>query len=256
MDGIIRFRQNFLTKVNELKTRNLYIFIQLINLINMNERIRTMNSKVISLAFILSLAFTHAFSQNMDHKTKMPIKDSIPDYKFSICTTWLSFVNFGEEKTNTHHYEAHFKYDISAKEKIGIKVATWKLFATMGMPMKEQLKFDERNFYPGRLRETGLGVTYQRMLWKGLFTTVEILPQLKTYIDEYDNKIRNGFKLYTSYHLGYYISFFKNRMFIEPQIHCQWWPIDTNTPQSFKEFDDKWNNYFLFEPNLYIGIKF
>lgn len=32
--------------------------------------------------------------------------------------------------------------------------------------------------------------------------------------------------------------------------------IDTNTPQSFKEMDNKWNNYFLFEPNLYIGINF
>jgi len=45
-------------------------------------------------------------------------------------------------------------------------------------------------------------------------------------------------------------------MYIEPQIHCQYWPIDSNTPQSFKEIDDKWNNYFLFEPNLYIGVNF
>jgi hypothetical protein len=89
-----------------------------------------------------------------------------------------------------------------------------------------------------------------------LFATIEILPQLKTYIDENDNKIGNGFKLYTSYHLGYQISLFKGRMFLEPQIHCQYWPIDTNTPQSFKEIDNKWNNYFLFEPNLYIGVKF
>ena len=53
---------------------------------------------------------------------------------------------------------------------------------TMGMPMQEQLKFDENNFYPGRLRESGIGVTYQRMLWKGLFATIEVLPQLKTYM--------------------------------------------------------------------------
>jgi hypothetical protein len=130
------------------------------------------------------------------------------------------------------------------------------MFAPMGMPMKEQLKFNESNFYPGRLRENGLGVTYQRILWKGLFTTVEILPQLKTYLDENDKKIGNGFKLFTSYHLGYHISFFKNRLFIEPQIHCQYWPIDTNIPQGFKEIESKWNNYFLFEPNLYVGVNF
>lgn len=183
-------------------------------------------------------------------------KNAFPDYKFSVSTTYLTFLNFGEEKTNTHHYEFHFKFKLTPKDKIGIKVATWKMFAPMGMPIQEQLKFDENNFYPGRLRESGIGVTYQRILWKGLFATVEILPQLKTYLDENNKKIGNGFKLYTSYHLGYHIPLFKDRIFIEPQIHCNYWPIDTNTPQSFKQYDDKGNNYILFEPNIYIGVNF
>lgn len=211
-----------------------------------------MKMKCISIAIFVAMFVTQAFCQNSDQS----LKDSVSDYKFSLSTTWLSFVNFGAEQTNTHHYELHFKYNLTSKDKIGLKVATWKLFATMGMPMSEQIKFDENNFYPGRLRETGLGVTYQRMLWKGLFTTLEILPQLKTYLDVDNNKIGNGFKLYTSYHLGYHISLFKGRMFLEPQIHCQYWPIDTNTPQSFKEIDNEWNNFFLFEPNLYIGVNF
>jgi len=108
----------------------------------------------------------------------------------------------------------------------------------------------------GRLRESGIGVTYQRILWKGLFATIEIFPLKKTYLDEANKKIGNGFKLYTSYHLGYHIAFFKNRMFVEPQIHCNYWPIDSKAPQSFQEEESKWNNYFLFEPNLYIGVNF
>lgn len=210
----------------------------------------------ISATFLIVMFATQVFCQNSEQNLKVSNRDSVSDNKFSVSTTWLSFVNFGEEKTNTHHYELQFKYNLTSKDKIGIKVATWKLFATMGMPMKEQLKFDENNFYPGRLRETGFGVTYQRMLWKGLFITLEILPQLKTYLDEDNNKIGNGFKLYTSYHLGYHISLFKGRIYVEPQIHCQYWPIDTNTPQSFKVIDNKWNNFFLFEPNLYIGVNF
>ncbi|MCF7921565.1 MAG: hypothetical protein K9M55_02575, partial [Candidatus Marinimicrobia bacterium] len=177
-------------------------------------------------------------------------------YNFSVSTTYLSFLNFGEEKTNTHHYEIHLGYRLTPKDKIGIKVATWKMFAPMGMPMQEQLKFDENNFYPGKLRETGIGATYQRMLWKGVFATVEILPQSKTYLDENNNDIGNGFKLYTSYHLGYYKSFFKDRVYIESQIHCQYWPVNTGVPQTFKDLDDNWNNYFLFEPNIYIGVNF
>ena len=27
-------------------------------------------------------------------------------------------------------------------------------------------------------------------------------------------------------------------------------------PQGFEEKESKWNNYFLFEPNLYIGVNF
>lgn len=198
------------------------------------------------------LCVTHAQSQTTNAKAK----DSLPNYKFSVSTTWLSFANFGEEKTNTHHYEFHVKYALSGKDKIGIKFATWKLFEPMGIPLWDSHIMQESEFYPGRLRETGLGLSYQRMLWRGLFACVEILPQLKTYYDISDKKIATGFKLYTSYHLGYHIAFFKDRFFIEPQIHCQYWPIDTNIPDGFKEKENRWNNYFLFEPNLYIGISF
>jgi len=211
-----------------------------------------MKTKTITMVFLFAISITSMFGQN---QTKQSSETSIKR-KFSVSTTYLSFVNFGEEKTNTHHYEFHVGYNLTPKDKIGIKLASWKMFAPMGMPMQEQLKFDENNFYPGRLRESGIGVTYQRMLWKGLFATVEVLPQLKRYLDENDKNIGNGFKLYTSYHLGYHFSFFKDRMFVEPQIHCNYWPVNTNTPESFKEKDDKWNNYFLFEPNLYIGFKF
>jgi hypothetical protein len=212
-----------------------------------------MKTKRIPMALLFALSFTSMFGQN---QTKQSSEIS-PEMKFSVSTTYLTFMNFGDEKTNTHHYEFHIGYKLTPKDRIGIKVATWKMFAPMGMPIPEQLKFDEANFYPGRLRESGLGFTYQRLLWKGLFATAEVLPQLKTYIDKNDKKIGDGFKLYTSYHLGYHISFFKNRVYVEPQIHCNYWPIDTNTPQSFKEVDSKWkNNYILFEPNLYIGVNF
>ena len=183
-------------------------------------------------------------------------KSSFPNYKFSISSPWHSFLNFGEAKTNIQHYELHFKYSITPKEKIGIKLATWKLFQPLGMPILDAIDMNESEFYNGRIRENGLGVTYQRMIWKGIFGTVEILPQLKTYLDTNNEKIQNGFKLYTSYHLGYHISLFKDRIFIEPQVHCQYWPINTNTPEEFKEADSKWNNYLLFEPNIYIGVNF
>lgn len=215
--------------------------------------------KRISTSFLLAMFVAQAFCQNSEQSLSVSHKDSVSDYKFRVSTSWHSFAKFGDERTNVHMYELHFKYNLDSKNILGVKFATWRLFQPMGILWWDGLLEkigSQSEFYPGYLRETGLGVTYQRMLWKGLFATVEILPQIKTYLDENKNKVGNGFKLYTSYHLGYHITLFKGRMFLEPQIHCQYWPIDTNTPQSFKEIDDKWRNYFLFEPNLYIGVKF
>lgn len=215
-----------------------------------------MNLKKFTSALLLSFFFTNAFTQNSIQKVDRVTNNKVTAHRFSISTPYYSFLNFGEEKTNTHHYELQIGYKLTPKDRIGIKLATWKMFAPMGMPMQEQLKFDEDNFYPGRLRESGIGVTYQRMLWKGLFATVEVLPQLKTYLDKDEKKIGNGFKLYTTYHLGYHISLLKNRFYIEPQIHCNYWPVDTKVPNGFREKDEEWNNYFLFEPNLYLGVNF
>lgn len=207
---------------------------------------------LVSTTFMIAMFITLAFSQNLPTK----VKDKVPDYKFSVNTTLGTLTNFESEETNLQHYEIHFGFKITPKDKIGIKIATWKLFEPMGIPMWDPLFREESEWYPGRLRESGIGFTYQRFLWKGLFATAEILPLYKTYMDEEKKEIGNGFKLYTTWHLGYHIPLFKNRVFIEPQVHCNYWPIDTNTPQSFKEMDDKWNNYFLFEPNLYLGINF
>jgi hypothetical protein len=212
--------------------------------------------KLISTALMIAVFATMVFSQNPSQKVRGSINDTDTDSKFSVSTTYLTFLNFGAEKTNTHHYEFHFGYKITPKDKIGIKIATWKLFAPMGIPLWDPLFQKESEFFPGRLRESGIGVTYQRILWKGLFASAEIYPLWKTYLDENNKKIGDGFKLYTSYHLGYHIPLFKNRLYIEPQVHCNYWPIDTKTPQSFQENESKWNNYFLFEPNLYIGVNF
>jgi uncharacterized protein YcfL len=214
--------------------------------------------KKLLLLIVLSVLVTaNASSQTLNQKDKSFAQNSVQMYKYSVSTTYLSFLNFEMgEAPNTYHYELHIKYRLTPKDKIGIKLAKWNMFEPMGIPMQEVLKFDENNYYPGRVREAGIGVTYQRMIWKGLYLGTEILPQLKTYLDEDNHKINNGFKLYTSYHLGYHVPLFKNRVYLEPQVHCQYWPIDTNTPQSFKVEDDKWNNYFLFEPDLYLGVNF
>ncbi len=164
------------------------------------------------------------------------------------------------DRTSTQMVELHIKRNLNNKNIVGVKFATWRLFQPMGILWWDGLldKLEtESEFYPGYVRETGIGITYQRMLWKGLFASVEVLPQFQTYLDLDGNKIGNGFKLYNSYHLGYHIAFGKKkRIFIEPQLHCQHWMFDNNAPDGFKQLDKKWRKYFLFEPNIYVGVNF
>ncbi len=164
------------------------------------------------------------------------------------------------DRTSNQMIELHVKRNLDNKNIIGVKFAFWRLFQPMGITWWDGIldKLEtESEFYPGHVREIGIGITYQRMLWKGLFATVEVLPQFQIYMDLNGDKIRNDFKLYTSYHLGYHIEFGKKkRFFIEPQINCMYWMFDNNAPDGFKQLDDKWRNYFLFEPNIYLGINF
>lgn len=210
-----------------------------------------------NLCLLLFLTFGILQSHGQESiKTKKYNKEN-DEYKFSIHTTWLSLSNFGNSETNTQHYELRLAYQLTPKDQIGVKFATWKLFAPMGIDIWDPELLDRDFFYPGKLRETGVGITYQRKIWRGLFASLEVLPLFTTYLDEDGNKMGKGFKLYNSYHLGYHIPLFKKgRFFIEPQLHVNHWPVNNNVHEDFQIEERKWKNYFLVEPNLYFGFKF
>lgn len=216
-----------------------------------------MKSLLTILLFFCTLsAFTQKNSPvdketEVAHKYRVSLPYFIPEE--AISGPW-------DARTSTQMVEFHIKRNLDNKNIIGLKLASWRLFQPMGIQYWDGLldKLEtESEFYPGHVRERGIGITYQRMLWKGLFATVEVLPQFQTYLDLEGNKLGNGFKVYNSYHLGYHISIGKKkRFFVEPQLHCQHWMFDNNAPDGFKQLDDKWRNYFLFEPNIYLGVNF
>ncbi len=191
------------------------------------------------------------------------VKETEVDYKWRVSMPYIvpdELISGYSNRTSVQMVELHVKRNLDNKNIIGVKFATWRLFQPMGITWWDGVvdKIESgTEYYDGFLRETGIGVTYQRMLWKGLFASIEVLPQIQTYTDLDGNKIKNGFKLYNSVHLGYHFAFGKKkRFFIEPQVHVNQWMFDNNSPEGFKEFDDKYGNVFLFEPNLYLGWKF
>ncbi len=192
------------------------------------------------------------------------VKEAEVDSKWRVSIPYFVpeglIVSSWNDHTSTQHLELHIKRKLDNKNIVGVKLAHFRLFQPMGIQWWDGLldKLEtESEYYPGHVRTMGLGISYQRMLWKGLFATAEILPQFQTYLDLDGNKIKSGFKLYTSYHLGYYIAFGKKKhFFIEPQINCMLWTSDNNAPDGFKQLDDKWRNYFLLEPQIYLGWNF
>lgn len=110
--------------------------------------------------------------------------------------------------------------------------------------------------YPGYVREYGIGLSYQRFLWRGAYSANHALSLLQKYVNDEQEVIRTGFQLFPTFRIGYHIELFKNRFFLEPNVAFTHWPINTNVPESFSELESKWPTYFLFEPGLHFGITF
>lgn len=152
-------------------------------------------------------------------------------------------------------YQLNFGYRLTSKDAISLEAITWRNDAPNGIPYGSSFG-DKSENYPGRIREWGIGVAYQRLLWKGLYSSVHVLPLKRTYLDEGGRNIQSGFRLFSTLRFGYRLSFFKNRLFLEPSVACTYWPIATNVPGAFAEKDAKWNNFFLFEPGFHLGYNF
>lgn len=152
-------------------------------------------------------------------------------------------------------FQLNFGYWLTSKDVLSIEMITWKYNAPLGIPYGASHGLETEK-YPGYIKEFGIGLAYQRYLWKGLYSAIHAVPFQRSYRDLKGNQIQKGFQLFTTLRLGYHIPLFKNRFFIEPSIACTHWPIKTNVPTEFQKADNKWPNYFLFEPGLHLGVKF
>ncbi len=152
-------------------------------------------------------------------------------------------------------YQLDFGYWLTPKDAIIITAKTWKYPAPLGIPYGSTFGSKDEEF-PGYVRAFGVGVDYQRMLWKGLFSTIQVNPFYQTYNNRDKEKIQSGFQLFLVLRLGYHIELFKKRFYLEPSVAFNYWPINTNLPESFARMESRWPNHFLFEPGLNFGIKF
>jgi hypothetical protein len=154
-----------------------------------------------------------------------------------------------------HFYQLNAGYWLTDRDAVSLEAITWRYIAPVGIPYGSSFGAPEED-YPGFVRESGIGVAYQRMLKGNFYSAVHVLPLLKQYYNEDDEKIQNGFRLFLTGRVGYQVKLLGDRFFLEPSVAGTWWPIDTNLPPAFAEKERQWSNYFLVEPGLHFGVRF
>ena len=176
--------------------------------------------------------------------------------KWFVGSTFLMLGNFIPNDPNPPEFiQLNVGYRITPKNVVSFEfkrsIYSWPL----GIPWGPSFDAPGLN-YPGHARILAPTLAYQRFWWKGVYTAVHALNAFEKYVDEDNKKIGNGYTLYLTCRLGYQLKFFKNRFFFEPSIGCSYWPVRTQAPASFKSVEDKWPNYFLYEPGLHFGFNF
>lgn len=164
------------------------------------------------------------------------------------------FVLFNFLPDPPEYIQLNYGYQFTPKDVLIFEFITWNYDAPLGIPFGESWEDEEEDF-PGYVKDYGIGIGYQRFHWKNLYTTVQANPFLQQYFTPEKDKIQTGFQLFLQLRIGYRVEI-KERWFIEPSFVCNYWPINTNLPESFQILEDEWPNYFLFEPGLHFGFKF
>lgn len=152
-------------------------------------------------------------------------------------------------------YQLNYGYRLTDRDAVSVEAITWRYTSPVGIPYGPSYESPDEA-YPGYVREAGIGVAYQRLLWRNFYSGVHAAPMLKQYFDEHDARIQNGFRLFLTVRTGYHLPLLQGRFFLEPSVAATHWPIDTNFPAAFEERERKWPNYFLFEPGLHFGMNF
>lgn len=173
-----------------------------------------------------------------------------------IGTSAFTLLNLDTKDENPpHFYQLNWGVRLNKHSSISLEWITWRYYSPLGIPYGENHGKKEHQ-YPGYIKASGLGLAYQYVFKNNWFTSLHTQWMKQTFMDKTNNKIGTGNQLFITARLGYQIRFMSNRLFIEPNIAITHWPINTNLPLSFKEKEKKWNNYFLFEPGLHVGLNF
>jgi hypothetical protein len=151
-------------------------------------------------------------------------------------------------------YQLGVGFWLDEKNELYVNGTTWKYATPLGIPYGPDYGSAAER-YPGYIRAFGLGLGYQRFLWKGLFVSASATPFLLCFRGTADEDLGSGFQLYLQGRLGYQIDFFGGLLFLRPSVSFNAWPVNSGLPSSFRAREEAWPSYFLCEPHFDFGFK-
>jgi hypothetical protein len=154
-----------------------------------------------------------------------------------------------------HFYQLNLGYRLSSRDAVSLEAITWRYSAPLGIPYGPSYESPDEE-YPGDVRARGIGVAYQRTVWRNAYTALHAAAMRQRFHDEHGAWMQNGFQLFVTARAGYQFRLLRDRMFVEPSLAITHWPITTNVPDSFAAKDRRWPTYFLGEPGLHFGVRF
>jgi hypothetical protein len=172
-----------------------------------------------------------------------------------IGTSMFTLMNLASDDQPPHFYQVNFGYQLTPKDRLSVEAITWRYYHPLGIPWGEEGRDSADKAYPGHVREFGIGLEYQRALPKNFFSSISAIPFFRRYYDTQNEKIGKGMQLYLTARVGYHFMVL-DRLFLEPSVAFNFWPVSTNVPAAFEAQDDRWPSYFLFEPGLNVGFTF
>lgn len=182
------------------------------------------------------------------------VEDTLPERRHYVGSSAFVLANVVPNDNAPSFYQLNYGYWLTARDVVSVEAITWKYHWPLGLPYGPSFEAPDQR-YPGHVREFGVGLAYQRFLWRDSYSAIHATPLVQTYVDDQGRKIQNGFRLFTTLRFGYHFRLFSDRFFVEPSVAFTHWPISSNVPEAFRERERRWPNYFLFEPGLHIGMK-
>jgi hypothetical protein len=209
-----------------------------------------MKMKRTVLTVIIALSATLVFSQDFTRTDSASVQIAKQDLnrRHSVGSSLFLLGNFAPGDP-VWFFQLNYGYRLTQKVNLIVEAITWTYYEPLGTYGSSE------ELYPGKVRASGIGLGFQRFLWKNLYTTVEPTFFLQQFYDTDNEHIQDGFQLYLQFILGYHFEFFKKRLFVEPAYALKYWPVNTNFPASFAAIEEGKPKY-KFEPGLNFGFRF